>query len=83
MRARINAGFISLISERCQNLVEGFARAHGGGGFGGVGVVIAAEVDGAALDGEEFGDDCLLGGGEFLRDGGEDLLEGGVLGLGG
>ena len=61
--------------------VERAARAHGGGGFGLVRLVVASGVDGVALDGDEFGDDGLLVGGEvgvFVL-GGEGL-GGGVTG---
>ncbi len=53
------------------------------GGFLVVGEVVAADVDGGALDSEEFVDDGLFVFEEFLGDGLEGGLEGWVLGLGG
>ena len=46
-------------------------------------MVVAADVGGLALDGDHFGDDLFVGGGELRRDGGEAGLEFGVSGLGG
>ena len=46
-------------------------------------MVVAADVDGGALDGEEFGDDVGFVGGEGFGDGSKEGGEGGVGGLGG
>ena len=47
-------------SDGGEDVVERRARAQGGVGFGVVGQVVAADVDGLALDGEQFGDDLAL-----------------------
>lgn len=66
-----------------ENRIEGLAGAEGGVGFLVVGLVVAADVDGTALDGEEFSDDFFFVGSELLGDGGEEGLEFVVAGLGG
>ena len=48
------------------------AGPQGGVGFGLVGLVVAADVHGLALDGQEFADDFFFVGGELLCDGLED-----------
>ena len=53
--------------------VQRGAGAQGGVGFGLVRLVVAADVHGLALDGQEFADDFCFVGGELLGDG----LEGG------
>jgi len=64
------AKFIFYLSKPCQNFVEDFTRTHDGRGFFVVRLIVAAEVNGLALHGEEFGNDALFVGGEFLREGG-------------
>src|SRR5690606_4169003 len=68
-------------SDRGEDFVESLAGTERGGGLGGVGAVVAADVVGAALHGDQLGDDVGLGGGEFLGDGSEHGLELGVVGL--
>ena len=46
--------------------VEGGAGAHGGCSFGCIWLVVAGGVDWGALDGDEFGDDGFLVGGEVV-----------------
>ena len=41
-------------------VVEGFRGGHDGGGEGVVGAVVAADVGGCSLDGEEFGGDGVF-----------------------
>ena len=55
--------------EGCEHGVQRCAGAEGGGGFGLVGLVVAADVHGVALDGEEFADDFFFVGGELGCDG--------------
>ena len=62
-------------SELGEGGVEGLGWAQGGGGFGVVGHVVAAEVDWRLLHGDHFGDDLLLGCGELGGHGGKDLGE--------
>ena len=57
------------------------ARAEGSVGFGVVRQVVAADVHGLALDGDEFLDDLRFARGELLGDGGEDGFHFGVAGL--
>ena len=47
-------------SDGGEDLIEGVAGAKGGGGFFFVEEVVAADVCGGALDGEEFLDDGFL-----------------------
>lgn len=61
--------------------VEGGAGAHGGCSFGCIWLVVAGDVDGGALDGDEFGDDGFLVGGEVVGEGGELGGESDVVGL--
>ena len=74
----VDIGFLIFKTLLAQNRVERGAGAEGGVGFCLVREVVAADVGGLALDGEEFGDDGFLvfreGGGE----GGEGGLEGEV-----
>src|SRR5690606_11515340 len=55
-------------SDRGEDFVESLAGTERGGGLGGVGTVVAADVVGAALHCDQLGDDVGLGGGEFLGD---------------
>ena len=66
---------------RRERVVPGLRRAHDGGGLGRVGLVVAAEVDRAALDGEQLVDDGLLVRREGLGERGEGLRQFGVVGL--
>jgi len=67
------SGRLSLL-QRCENGVERQARSEGGGGLGVVRLVVTAEVDGLALDGEEFGDDLAFVEGERVSDWREEFL---------
>jgi len=62
------------ILERGYDAVERGARAEGGGGFFVVGAVVAADVGGFALDGDELVHDLFFGGAEFFGEGFEDRL---------
>ena len=55
--------------EGCEHRIQCRARAEGGGGFGLVGLVVAADVHGVALDGEEFAYDFFFVGGELGGEG--------------
>jgi len=66
-----------------EDVVEGLAGAEGGVGFGIVREVVAADIDGLALDGQEFLDDAGFVGEELLGDGGEDGFELGIVVLDG
>lgn len=65
IRPTKSAGFGDPALHGREQIVERLAWAEGGGGFGRVGLVVAAEIGGFALGGNQLFHDLRLGGGEL------------------